>query len=143
MRFKTKYFGEIEIAKEKILTFAGAIYGFEGKKEYFLVNFEPDDDSMLCLQSAQDPELAFILFNPYNILPTYEPKMTDDDFKSIKAKSKDSLLVYALAVIKENGDVTINLKGPVVINPENNLAAQVIIEDSQYSMRHPVIVREG
>ncbi|MEG0020151.1 MAG: flagellar assembly protein FliW, partial [Oscillospiraceae bacterium] len=60
MRYDTKYFGEVEIPKEKILTFNGAIYGFETQKEYFLVHFEEDNDGMLCLQSAQTPELSFI-----------------------------------------------------------------------------------
>lgn len=142
MKYATKYFGEVEIPDEKILKFAGTIYGFEDLSEYFLVNFEPDEDSMLCLQSAQRPELAFILFNPYCIMPSYQPKMSDEDFAAIKAKINDKLLVYVIAVIKENGEVTVNLKSPIAINPENNLAAQLIIDGNEYSMRY-IVMREG
>ncbi|MEG1049943.1 MAG: flagellar assembly protein FliW, partial [Oscillospiraceae bacterium] len=107
MRYATKYFGEVEIPKEKLINFTGAIYGFEELREYFIIHFEQGNDGMLCLQSAQDEGLAFILFNPYYIMPSYEPKISEEDFKLIHADKDDELLVYVIAVIKESGEVTV------------------------------------
>ena len=33
-------------------------------------------------------------------------------------------------------DSVVNMKSPIVINPENNLAKQVILENTDYPIRH-------
>ncbi len=139
MTINTRYFGEVSLEQEEIVHFPDAIYGFEDYNDYLVITFEADNDSLLCMQSIDEPDLAFVLVNPFDILQGYNPVLEDADLKRINADSKTKLLFYSIAVIREDGSVTVNLKSPIAINPTNRLAKQVILEDTNLSMRHLVV----
>ena len=66
MLVKTKHFGEIELAEDKVLTFENGILGFENQKHYtILYNNENETRSSISwLQSLEEPTLALpIIFN--------------------------------------------------------------------------------
>lgn len=145
----TKYFGEITINEKDLLTFEPGLFGFEDKKKYALLSFinedgESSEDSLMCLQSMEEPQLAFLLMNPYYIFPDYDPyQMPEKELKAIGLEETTKHTVYCIAVVRDNfEESTINLKCPIVINLENRKARQYILEDSGYSMRHPVASKE-
>lgn len=145
----TKYFGDITVDKNEIITFTSGLFGFEDKMKYVLLSFldnngETSEDSLLCLQSIDDPNLAFIVMNPYYICSDYDPYQLPDKLLSeIKLEEETKHTVCCIAVIHDNfNESTINLKCPIIINLEDKLAKQFILEDSDYSMRYPVVVKE-
>lgn len=138
MKIDTKYFGSIDIDSQKVLRFPETIPGFD-TKNYALIPFFPDDDSLLCLQSIEDPELAFALINPFYVDTDYEPRLTDDDLNTLASDKDTPLAFYAIAVIRENfKDTTVNLKCPIAVNPDKRLGKQVVMEDDRYSMHAPI-----
>lgn len=145
---KTKYFGDIAVDKNEIITFTTGLFGFEDKTEYVLLSFsdnnDTSDDLLLCLQSAEDSDLALMVMNPYYICPDYDPyQLSDKLLAEIRLGEETKHTVCCVAVIRENfQQSTINLKCPIIINLEDKLAKQFILEDSDYSMRHPVVVKE-
>ncbi|QHI71939.1 flagellar assembly protein FliW [Aminipila terrae] len=145
---KTKYFGDIAVDKNEIITFTTGLFGFEDKTEYVLLSFsdnnDTSDDLLLCLQSAEDPDLALMVMNPYYICADYDPyQLSDKLLTEIRLGEETKHTVCCVAVIRENFEQsTINLKCPIIINLEDKLAKQFILEDSDYSMRHPVVVKE-
>ena len=47
------------------------------------------------------------------------------------------MFYYAVCVVKDDvSESTVNLKCPVVINPDNQAAKQLILDDERYSFRH-------
>ncbi len=142
MQIDTRFFGEIEILNENLITLPQALYGFEGYHEFGLISFEEKDDSIICMQSLKEKDLAFILLNPYNIEKDYSPTATDEDLAAIKAESVSGLLIYVIASIKEDGSITANFKCPIVINSKNRLAVQTILTESDYSMKYPVTMNK-
>ncbi|MHC1724149.1 MAG: flagellar assembly protein FliW [Aminipila sp.] len=145
----TKYFGDITINENDIITFTTGIFGFEDKTKYILLSFvddsgESSEDLLMCLQSIEEPNLAFIVMNPYYICAEYDPYQIQAEFLSeIKLGQETKHTVYCVAVVRDNFDEsTINLKCPIIINLENKLARQFILEESAYSMRHPVSKKE-
>ncbi|MGN0710625.1 MAG: flagellar assembly protein FliW [Anaerovoracaceae bacterium] len=145
----TKYFGDITINEKDILNFSTGLFGFEDKKKYALLSFlnedgESTEDSLMCLQSMEDSHLAFILMNPYYIFPDYDPyQVPEKELEAIGLGKTTKHTVYCIAVIRDNfEESTINLKCPILINLENRQARQYILEDSGYSMRHPVVSKE-
>ena len=98
----------------------------------------------MCLQSAEEPQLAFILMNPYYICPDYDPySIPEKELKSLGLSETTKHTVYCIAVIRDNfEESTINLKCPIIINLENKKAKQYILEDSKYSMRQPIVSKE-
>ncbi len=146
----TKYFGEITVDSKEIITFNPGLFGFEDKSKYVLLSFlddegETSEDFILCLQSAEEANLAFILMNPYHIMPEYDPyQLSEKEFDEIGLGQTTKHTVYCVAVVRENfEESTVNLKCPIFINLENMQARQYILEDSDYTMRHPVSNREA
>ncbi|QIB68393.1 flagellar assembly protein FliW [Aminipila butyrica] len=147
---KTKYFGMVKVPEERIITFPSGLFGFEKQTRYVLLGFAEDhldtgDDWLLCLQSAEDPELALMVLNPYYICADYNPyQMPEKHLSEIKLGQETKHTVCCIAVIRDKfEESTVNLKCPIIFNLENRLAKQFILEDSDYSMRQPMVPKEG
>ncbi len=75
MKVQTTRFGEIDIADEKVIYFPDGLIGFEDCKQYFVLH-KDGKSSVWWLQSCERPEVAFILTDPLNFMPDYEPTIT-------------------------------------------------------------------
>ncbi|MCL1809367.1 MAG: flagellar assembly protein FliW [Clostridiales bacterium] len=139
MKINTKYFGEMDVADNQKINFPEPLAGFENLSSYIIVQFYDDSDSLLCLQSLENPDLAFVLVNPHYVTENYTPVLTAEDMNTLRAEADTPLAYYVIAVVNEDWkNSTVNLKCPITVNPEKMLGKQVIMEDTAYSMRHPV-----
>lgn len=140
MLMKTKYFGEMTFSENDIFTFDNGIFGFENNKKFALMNFEDGTDAMVCLQSVEDENLAFVLMNPFFLMSDYQPELRAQDIRSLEIdKDTKGVLYYVVCVVQENMvESTVNLRCPVVINPETKKAVQVILENNSYAFKHPL-----
>ncbi|MBF0979970.1 MAG: flagellar assembly protein FliW [Clostridiales bacterium] len=146
---KTKYFGDIEVKDEELITFEPGIFGFEEDTQFVLLSFldeegESSEDFILCLQSVSEPYLAFILMNPYYIEPSYDPyaHIPEAELLDMGLTETTKHMVFCIAVIKDNfEESTVNMKCPLIINMENKKARQFILEGSEYTMRESVSKR--
>jgi len=138
MEISTKYFDRVSVPKDDIVFFEQGIFGFETLKEFVLLNFEPDNDNLMCLQSIQDSQLAFVLMNPYNIKADYSPALSEREIESLGIdEATKGVLYYVICVVKDEiSDSTVNLRCPIVINPENNKAKQLILDNEDYTFKH-------
>lgn len=144
MNIKTRYFGEMEVSPDEIITLERGLFGFEEQTEFILIRFDDEDDTLLSLQSLKDSQLAFVVVNPFRVLPTYAPQLSNKDLKALGASAAEELHYYVIAVVHEDfKDTTVNLRCPVTINAETKKGLQIILEDGQYAMRHQVISQEG
>ena len=63
------------------------------------------------------------------------------DLEAVGAEKPDNLLVFAIVTIPENtSNMTANLQGPVIINPDTNLGRQAISLSEKYTVRHNILV---
>lgn len=138
MRISTKYFDDVEVLESDIIYFEDGIFGFEYVHKYVIMEFEKGSDNILCLQNIEDSELAFVLMNPFDLKSDYEPKLSDEDIKTLKIESDNTgVLYYVICVVKDTiAESTVNLKCPIVINPQNKMAKQIILDNSNYTFRH-------
>lgn len=138
MEISTKYFNEVAISKDSILKFENGILGFEKFKDYVMINFELGSDDLMCLQSLDEKELAFVLVNPFNLKPDYSPSLTEEDVEELGiSDSTEGVFCYAICTVKDDiNENTVNLKSPIVVNPENMKAKQIVLENNEYAVRH-------
>ena len=133
----TKYFGPVEYEADDLVHFSNGLFGFEGEKSFLLLPFAGSQGNLLCLQSAATPLIAFVAMNPFSLLPSYNPVLQAEELAALGVSQSGELGYYVLCTVREPvGDTTVNLKCPVVINPETRAAAQVILETGDYRMRH-------
>ena len=137
MKLQTKYFGEIDYQEEEVLTFPSGLFGFEEEHRFLLLPFEGSAGTMLCLQSAATPALAFVMMDPFALQPGYAPVLQPQELADLGVKESQELGYFVLCVVKKPvSDSTVNLKCPVAINPDTRTARQVILETDVYEMRH-------
>lgn len=137
MQLDTKYFGQITYEAEDVLDFPNGLFGFEGEKRFLLLPFSGSHGNMLCLQSVEAPSPAFILMNPFSLLPSYAPVLSQEELKLMGVTQSHELCYYVMCVAREPvGESTVNLRCPVVVNPDLHRACQVILDTDEYHMRH-------
>lgn len=138
MEISTKYFEDVEVLEKDIICFEYGLFGFEDIKKYVLIEFETGSDNLLCLQSVSDSELAFVLMNPFNLKADYNPQLSDEDILDLQIdESTEGVLYYVICVVKDTvPESTVNLKCPIVINPQNKNAKQIILDSEEYTFRH-------
>jgi len=145
MRIKTKFFGEIEIGEEQVILFPFGIYGFENHHRFVLLHDEEDGSGIFrWLQSADEELLCFTVLEPGLICGDYTPKLPETNLKKLGADKEGDLLYLVITVLYDEIEKsTVNLLSPIVINPANQIAAQIILESGEpqnagYKTKHKI-----
>ncbi|MBW2555098.1 MAG: flagellar assembly protein FliW [Deltaproteobacteria bacterium] len=143
MEIKTTRFGQVEINENLVITLPEGILGFEDFKRYIILDHFDKESPFKWFQSIDDPSLAFVITDPLMFVPEYKAKVSKEEIRNIKLSDASKSVIVVIVNIKiDHSEITINLQGPIVINPEEKLAKQVIIRESDYSVRHVIFSKE-
>ena len=131
-------FGELDVPDGQILDFAQGIMGFPEEKRFALMEYKPDSPFYF-LQSLADPNLTFLLINPFAFFNDYEFDMDDALIAEIGVTADNPPTVFNIATVRDKiENMTVNLAGPVLVNLRDQKAAQWVIEKTQFSTRYPL-----
>jgi flagellar assembly factor FliW len=139
MKFISKVHGEMQYEENNIITFNKGIPGFNELKKFILLNLEEYEPFKL-LQSLENDEISLIVTSPYEFFNDYEIKLSEETIKNLKIDSPEKVMI--LTTITLNSDVkkiTTNLQGPIVINTSNNFGEQIVLDNSKYKVKSPLI----
>ena len=141
MEAKTRLFGDINIDDSKIIHFVNGLVGFPELRDFALI-FDGDNNSgegVQWLQSMQDGNFAIPVINPLHVLEDYNPIVEDELLTPLGEFTPDDMLVLVtITVPADVTKMTVNLKGPIVINALNCKACQVVAEDEDLKVKFPV-----
>ena len=141
MNVKTRLFGEINVADDKIVDMIGGLIGFETLKKFTLINEESEDDGkgVMWLQSLEDGDLALPTMDPTIVRTSYTPSTPDEILKGLGDFDKDEyLILVTLTVPKKIEDMSVNLKAPIIFDVNTLRACQVIIDDEDCPVKYPI-----
>ena len=140
MQILTKIFGEITIDDDKIIQFPNGIIGFPDLTEFTLVHDEEKSaESIHWLQSIQEPAFAMPVMDPLIVCPDYNPEVDDELLDVLGEIIPEELLVLVTVTVpKDLAQMSVNLKGPIVINAAEKKALQVIVEGDEYQVKFPI-----
>lgn len=139
MKLETRLLGTIEYEQEDVLTFPNGLPSFEDEHAFLLLPIEGSGGGLLCLQSVTTPALSFLMMNPFSLCPSYTPVLQPQERKEMGVSRDQELCFYVLCALKRPVErSTVNLKCPIVLNPDRKLGCQVILDTQEYSMHHPV-----
>jgi len=139
MKFLSKIHGEFEYEEKNIITFSRGIPGFNELKKFILLDLQEYEPFKL-LQSLEDDEISLIVTSPYEFFKEYEFKLGDETIKNLKIDSPEQVMV--LTTVTLNSDVkkiTTNLQAPIVINTSNNFGEQIVLDNTKYKVKSPLI----
>lgn len=140
MIINTKVFGTVEIEDDKIIHFPAGIIGFPELTDFALLHDEEKGVGAIhWLQSVQEPGFAMPVMNPLVVMPGYNPEVDDELLKNIGNLAEEDLLVLVTVTVPSNlTKMTVNLKGPIIINAAEKKACQIIVEGEDYKVKYPI-----
>jgi len=122
------------------------IPGFPDQRKFVI--FEHRKDSpFLWYQSVDEPALAFVITDPFVFKSDYNiniPKILKDLAWNPETQL-DQLQLYVIVNIPHGKpeEMTANLMGPILVNTFTREAVQVVLTDSAYSHRVPLITADS
>ena len=141
LKIPTSRFGIIDIPEDQVIYVPSGLIGFPNQKRYVLREHKKGSP-FIWFQAVDEGELAFVLIDPLLFKPDYEFQVNSEDRKTLGfAESCEGLqtMVIVNIIPGEPMEVTANLLGPVVMNTKKKLAKQVILHQSSYPTRFPVL----
>lgn len=131
------HFGAFELRAEDVVSFPTGLPGFETVRRFVILSaaeFAP----LQCLQSIEGPSPSFLVVDPRLVLDGYRTRLNQSDLVRLGVADDASLVWLAIVTVGPEGTF-VNLRAPVVINPERMLGFQLVPSDSLYPLRHPLI----
>lgn len=142
MKIRTNLYGELEYQPENIINFKDGLLGFDEFKRYLLLSSWDKDLPFYTLQSVEDNELYFIMIKADEFFADYKIDLTAADSKDIKYAEGDIVQVFNIVRFTEElQNSTVNLRGPVIINFNQNTGKQVVLDNDRYSVRYPLFAK--
>ncbi len=140
MKINTKVFGEVDIADDKIIHFPAGIIGFPDLTDFTLIHDEEKGtDTIHWLQSVQEPGFAMPVMDPLIVQPAYNPEVDDEILKPIGELNPEEVLVLVTVTVPSDlTKMSVNLRGPIIINAAEKKACQVIVEGEGYDVKFPI-----
>ena len=114
------------------------IVGFPELTKYVLVRLD-EEGMVFDLRSVEDERIRFVVVPSLAFFPDYQP-VIDDEFAaqySIKDAS-DALVLLVVTLGGSMADCTANLMAPIVLNPHKRIAAQIVLDNPDFSVRVPL-----
>ena len=139
-RFHTSRFGAIEVGEDRIINMRRGLIGFPDARRFAILRPNPNS-ALFWFQCLDDPELAFVITDPRLFVPDFVISFGPGVLRALEASDPSRLEIYALVTIPpgQPAEMTANLIGPIVLNPASRLAEQLVVEDSPFSHKHPLL----
>jgi flagellar assembly factor FliW len=128
MLVKTTRFGPITAGQKDILFFPSGLLGFESSRQWLLIN-DSDNPQVAWLQSVSDPQVALPVISPRKFSPDYKVIVSQRQLAPLRLRTSDRF--FALCVVSKTGKtLTVNLKGPILLNLTAQLGVQVVLNEN-------------
>lgn len=139
MKFNTARFGELEVPEEQLVYFPQGLPGFENLRQFTWIN-SSEELPFSFMQSVEDGNVTFITADPFLFYPEYSFALSDSVKEELQLESEGDVQIKAIITIRESLDsATINLQSPIVVNTRTRVAKQVILHETAYQSKHPLI----
>lgn len=138
MNIQTGRFGQLTVAEEDRISIPAGLLGMPEHTEFCLV--DPGDDVLiLWLQSLTDPNFAIPILEPKIFKTDYTVRLSAAELRELKLDNVNQSAVFSILTIEDNiTTMTANLKAPLVINLREKIAKQVVLQENEYGIKHPM-----
>ena len=130
-------FADAEVNPGDVLMFADGLPGYESVRQFALLDV-PEQAPLKVLHAVNASEPCFLVVDPKSVLPTYRYELSDSDLLRLGAKDDSTLLWLAMVIVDDVETVAVNLRAPIVINPERMTGRQVMPNACVYPLRYVI-----
>lgn len=136
MKVQSTRLGEVEVEAQNIVCFSEGILGFPHYERYALVMMKDSESPIELLQSVDDPDLTFMVTDPFLFKRDYGFDLQEDWKNKLKITKPEEVSVRVIVTARANNQISINLKAPIIVNIQSQLAAQIILDGTDYTLQH-------
>ncbi|BFT68671.1 flagellar assembly protein FliW [Paenibacillus sp. P36] len=143
MHISTLFFGELDVQQSEVFTFTQGVPGFESLTQFILV--QPEGSAPFSyIQSIQNGDLSFLVVDPFLFFKEYDILLPDNLQEELKIDKPEDVLVWSVVTVNSDfTKCTMNLLAPIIWNVKEKLAKQIILHDSEYNVKHEIVLSEA
>lgn len=122
------------IPESAVITFPDGLPGL-GDSHRFLILQPEGLDPIVLLQSVEQENLSLPAAPAFSVRPDYQLRISDVDRVQLAVEPEvpeSELVCLIVLILSEGGQTSCNLAAPIVINPKNRLARQVMQLENDY-----------
>ena len=125
----------------KEIFFPTGLLGFPSCERFSFNRFNPGDGSpspFFILVSA-DQEVSFPLSHPDFVPRDYPLEISPEVMSNLEAQSGADLVAMLIVTVRDRPEeITVNLQGPLIINPSALIGMQLVVD--KYPVRYRLLV---
>jgi flagellar assembly factor FliW len=137
VRIESRRFGSIALDEKDLIVFAGGLPGFPHARRFALVAHDRGTD-FAWLVSADQPELAFVVTDPWRFFAAYQPEVPGHVLRALGVGCAEELEWFVIATAGP-ARTTLNLAAPLLVNATTRRALQLILDCDTYSTREAIV----
>jgi len=133
-------FGTFDVGPKEQISFPSGLPGFEACRKFVLLSSE-ELGVFQCLRSIDGPTASFVVVDPRRVLPSYRTILSQADHVRLGSSPDGTTTLLWLAIVTledATGQAHVNLRAPIVINPQMMVGYQLMPSNSLYPLRHPL-----
>ena len=140
MLVQTKFFGEIDLPEEKIVTLERGLIGLEQYKKYtILYDCEKEEANISWFQSVEEPTLALPVIKPWLVKEDYDPVVEDELLTGLGDLTEENLVILLTMTVPEDiKQMSVNLMAPIIINAGTRKGTQIVVENADYEVKYKI-----
>ena len=137
-RISSLILGELEVARDVVMTFGTPLWGFPANHEYALL--PAAREGLWWLQATNDAGVTFLLADPFVLDASYGVDLGDTERTALHIEHpSDALGLVMLTLPSEGNDgATANFRAPLVFNLARRVGMQVVSRDDAHALRRAV-----
>ena len=131
-------FGGIPLTSFKKIDLVNGLPGFEDLHNFIIAELE-EYTPFCALQSVDEPDISMLVIDAKLLAIWKDIEIPPRELQILNVeKSEQSEQYIILKINQASQEFTGNIKAPIVFNPETGLANQVILDNANLSVEHPM-----
>ena len=126
-------------SKDAVIHFEEGLIGFSDFKDFVLM----ENDGLApfrLLQSVESPSVGFLVLEAATLVNNYHELVPAREWESLAVRGETNPLAFVIVVIGSTPEAsTGNFQAPLLVNYETMVGKQVILTDSGFSVRQPLL----
>ena len=126
-------------SKDAVIHFEEGLIGFSDFKDFVLM----ENDGLApfrLLQSLESPSVGFLVLEASTLVSNYHELVPAREWESLGVSDHTKPLAFVIVVIGSTPEAsTGNFQAPLLVNYEKMVGKQVILTDTGFSVRQPLI----
>lgn len=139
MKIENTRFGTLEVPEDQLIGFPIGIIGFPEAKNFVILE-HGENTPIRWLQAVERPELALVIIDPLPLVPDYPLERIRKESADLELDEQEEIAIAAVVTVPPSPQTpTVNLLAPIVMGVESRKGKQIVLHDSSFNTRHPLV----